>query len=204
MFAVARGRARRGSGPRHTPPTRRHSTPRTRRPAPSVSARRSPGSSASARSRWANTAMRPNTWPGASSSARRCRPRCRSDSRKGSARQHRTSRSSVLSVDPPDAEVFVDGKAVGRVARVYTLFVEPGLHMVRARAPGREDAFQVLARRGEGGARDLASCAARAGEQRRGGRAGCHRAKRREPCALRRLRRRGLQAHGLPGRGRRG
>jgi hypothetical protein len=49
-----------------------------------------------------------------------------------------------VSVDPPDAEVFVDGKAVGRIARVYTLFVEPGLHMVRARAPGGEDAFQSV------------------------------------------------------------
>ncbi|WP_437544846.1 hypothetical protein WME97_37110 [Sorangium sp. So ce367] len=49
-----------------------------------------------------------------------------------------------VSVDPPDAEVIVDTKPIGRVARVYTLFVEPGLHTVRARAPGREDAFQTL------------------------------------------------------------
>ncbi|XXZ01015.1 PEGA domain-containing protein [Sorangium sp. So ce302] len=49
-----------------------------------------------------------------------------------------------VSVDPPDAEVFVDGKAVGRIARVYTLFVEPGLHTVRARAPGGEDAFHSV------------------------------------------------------------
>ncbi|MDC0685764.1 hypothetical protein [Sorangium atrum] len=49
-----------------------------------------------------------------------------------------------LSVDPPDAEVIVDTKPIGRVARVYTLFVEPGLHTVRARAPGREDAFHTL------------------------------------------------------------
>lgn len=47
-----------------------------------------------------------------------------------------------LAVDPPDAEVIIDGKAIGPVARVYTLFFEPGLHTVRARAPGREDAFQ--------------------------------------------------------------
>ncbi|WP_438032760.1 hypothetical protein [Sorangium sp. So ce204] len=49
-----------------------------------------------------------------------------------------------VSVDPPDAEVIVDRKPIGRVARVYTLFVEPGLHTVRARAPGREDAFQTV------------------------------------------------------------
>lgn len=49
-----------------------------------------------------------------------------------------------LAVDPPDAEVIIDGKAIGPVARVYTLFFEPGLHTVRARAPGREDAFQSL------------------------------------------------------------
>ncbi|XXX77685.1 hypothetical protein WMF30_02755 [Sorangium sp. So ce134] len=48
----------------------------------------------------------------------------------------------ILSVDPPDAEVLLDGKQVGRVARTYLLFLEPGQHMVRARAPGREDGFQ--------------------------------------------------------------
>nr|WP_129581866.1 MULTISPECIES: PEGA domain-containing protein [Sorangium] len=47
-----------------------------------------------------------------------------------------------LSVNPPDAEVLVDGKEIGRTARTYTLFLEPGQHMVRARAPGREEAFQ--------------------------------------------------------------
>ncbi|WP_044969542.1 hypothetical protein [Sorangium cellulosum] len=47
----------------------------------------------------------------------------------------------ILSVDPPDAEVLLDGKQVGRVARTYLLFLEPGQHMVRARAPGREDGF---------------------------------------------------------------
>ena len=48
----------------------------------------------------------------------------------------------ILTVDPPDAEVLLDGKRVGRVARTYLLFLEPGQHMVRARAPGREDGFQ--------------------------------------------------------------
>ncbi|WP_437297000.1 hypothetical protein [Sorangium sp. So ce426] len=47
----------------------------------------------------------------------------------------------VLSVDPPDAEVLVDGKWVGRVARTYKLFLEPGQRIVRASAPGREDRF---------------------------------------------------------------
>ncbi|XXY49377.1 hypothetical protein WME91_56160 [Sorangium sp. So ce269] len=42
----------------------------------------------------------------------------------------------VLSVDPPDAEVFIDGQRLGRTARTYTLFFEPGKHLVRGRAPG--------------------------------------------------------------------
>ncbi|AUX34621.1 MULTISPECIES: PEGA domain-containing protein [Sorangium] len=50
----------------------------------------------------------------------------------------------LLSVDPPDAEVFIDGKAIGRTARTYKLFLDPGRHMVRARAPGREDALHVV------------------------------------------------------------
>ncbi|HTN89370.1 MAG TPA: PEGA domain-containing protein, partial [Sorangium sp.] len=45
----------------------------------------------------------------------------------------------VLGVDPPDAEVLVDGQRIGRTARTYTLFFEPGKHMVRGRAPGHED-----------------------------------------------------------------
>ncbi|WP_437733607.1 PEGA domain-containing protein [Sorangium sp. So ce1335] len=47
----------------------------------------------------------------------------------------------LLSVDPSDAEVLVDGKRVGRVARTYKLFLEPGQRMVRAFAPGRQDGF---------------------------------------------------------------
>ncbi|XXT15337.1 hypothetical protein WME94_34310 [Sorangium sp. So ce429] len=50
----------------------------------------------------------------------------------------------ILAVDPPDAEVLVDGKQVGRPARTYTLYLEPGRHMVRARAPGREDALHAI------------------------------------------------------------
>ncbi|HTN90865.1 MAG TPA: hypothetical protein VL242_44635 [Sorangium sp.] len=50
----------------------------------------------------------------------------------------------VLAVDPPDAEVLIDGKAIGRTARTYKLFLEPGRHMVRARAPGRGDGFHVF------------------------------------------------------------
>ncbi|KYF93930.1 hypothetical protein BE20_07880 [Sorangium cellulosum] len=56
----------------------------------------------------------------------------------------------LLSVDPPDAEVFIDGRAVGPIARTYKLFLDPGQHMVRARAPGREDALQMV--RAEAGA----------------------------------------------------
>ena len=46
----------------------------------------------------------------------------------------------VLAADPPDAEVLIDGKRIGRTARTYTLFLEPGQHMVRGRAPGCQDA----------------------------------------------------------------
>ncbi|MGK3998158.1 hypothetical protein [Sorangium sp. So ce1024] len=49
-----------------------------------------------------------------------------------------------LSVDPPDAEVFVGGKSIGRPRRTYTLFFEPGKHMVRALAPGRGEGTQTL------------------------------------------------------------
>ncbi|WP_437802462.1 hypothetical protein [Sorangium sp. So ce693] len=49
-----------------------------------------------------------------------------------------------LSVDPPDAEVLIDGKPIGRLRRTYRLFFEPGKHMVRARAPGREEGSQTL------------------------------------------------------------
>ncbi|WP_438022544.1 PEGA domain-containing protein [Sorangium sp. So ce233] len=50
----------------------------------------------------------------------------------------------LLSVDPPDAEVLVDGKPVAEAARSYKLFLEPGRHMVRARAPGREEALHSI------------------------------------------------------------
>ncbi|WP_437769016.1 hypothetical protein WME77_19250 [Sorangium sp. So ce764] len=49
-----------------------------------------------------------------------------------------------LSVDPPDAEVFVDGQPIGRPRRSYRLFFEPGKHMVRALAPGRGEGTQTL------------------------------------------------------------
>ncbi|WP_441292011.1 hypothetical protein ACSRUE_17695 [Sorangium sp. KYC3313] len=49
-----------------------------------------------------------------------------------------------LSVDPPDAEVFVGGKSIGRPRRTYTLFFEPGKHMVRAQAPDRGEGTQTL------------------------------------------------------------
>jgi hypothetical protein len=50
----------------------------------------------------------------------------------------------VLAADPPDAEVLIDGKRIGRTARTYTLFLEPGQHMVRGRAPGCQDALHTL------------------------------------------------------------
>ncbi|WP_438043390.1 hypothetical protein [Sorangium sp. So ce128] len=49
-----------------------------------------------------------------------------------------------LNVDPPDAEVLVDGKPIGRSARTYVLFLEPGEHMVWARAPGCENALHIV------------------------------------------------------------
>ncbi|WP_437535806.1 hypothetical protein WME79_15195 [Sorangium sp. So ce726] len=49
-----------------------------------------------------------------------------------------------LAVDPPDAEVFVDGKVIVRPEGAYQIFVEPGRHTVRARALGREDAVHVV------------------------------------------------------------
>ncbi|WP_437816559.1 PEGA domain-containing protein [Sorangium sp. So ce1078] len=45
-----------------------------------------------------------------------------------------------LGVSPPDAEVFVDGKALGRPAPTYELFLEPGHHTVRARLDGHTEA----------------------------------------------------------------
>ncbi|WP_437852319.1 PEGA domain-containing protein [Sorangium sp. So ce363] len=45
-----------------------------------------------------------------------------------------------LGVSPPDAEVFVDGKALGRRAPTYELFLEPGQHTVRARLDGHSEA----------------------------------------------------------------
>ncbi|XXT21571.1 PEGA domain-containing protein [Sorangium sp. So ce429] len=50
----------------------------------------------------------------------------------------------VISVDPPDAEILINGQKIGRTARTYKLFLEPGRHMVRARAPGREDGFHAF------------------------------------------------------------
>ncbi|WP_437760076.1 PEGA domain-containing protein [Sorangium sp. So ce1389] len=47
-----------------------------------------------------------------------------------------------LSVDPPDAEVLIDGNPAGAPAPTYRIFLEPGRHMVRARSTGQEEAFQ--------------------------------------------------------------
>ncbi|WP_438011082.1 tetratricopeptide repeat protein [Sorangium sp. So ce321] len=57
----------------------------------------------------------------------------------------------LLSVDPPDAEVFIDGQRVSRIAGTYKVFLERGRHVVRARAPGREEAVHVFS--GERGAK---------------------------------------------------
>lgn len=60
---------------------------------------------------------------------------------KGEREATRHVATLLLSVDPSDAQVLVDGKRVGRVARTYKLFLEPGQRMVRAFAPGRQDGF---------------------------------------------------------------
>ncbi|WP_437573870.1 hypothetical protein [Sorangium sp. So ce887] len=62
----------------------------------------------------------------------------------GLAKAVRFVATLYLSVDPPDAEVLVDGKPIGRPRRTYTLFFEPGKHMVKAQAPGREEGSQTL------------------------------------------------------------
>ncbi|XXX79562.1 PEGA domain-containing protein [Sorangium sp. So ce134] len=49
-----------------------------------------------------------------------------------------------LGVNPPDAEVFVDGKALGRPAPTYELFLEPGHHTVRARLDGHAEAVSAF------------------------------------------------------------
>ncbi|WP_437601432.1 PEGA domain-containing protein [Sorangium sp. So ce590] len=46
-----------------------------------------------------------------------------------------------LGVNPPDAEVLVDGKTLGRPAPTYELFLEPGHHTVRARLDGHAEAL---------------------------------------------------------------
>ncbi|WP_437760036.1 tetratricopeptide repeat protein [Sorangium sp. So ce1389] len=57
----------------------------------------------------------------------------------------------LLSVDPPDAEVFIDDQRMGRIVGTYKVFLEPGRHAVRARAPGRAEAIHVF--NGERGAK---------------------------------------------------
>lgn len=45
-----------------------------------------------------------------------------------------------IGTNPPDAEVFLDGKPMERSEPTYLVFVEPGKHTVRARLKGYEDA----------------------------------------------------------------
>ncbi|WP_437962297.1 PEGA domain-containing protein (plasmid) [Sorangium sp. So ce119] len=49
-----------------------------------------------------------------------------------------------LGVSPPDAEVSVDGKALGRPAPTYELFLEPGHHTVRARLDGHTEVVSTF------------------------------------------------------------
>ncbi|WP_433934634.1 PEGA domain-containing protein [Sorangium cellulosum] len=49
-----------------------------------------------------------------------------------------------LGVSPPDAEVVVDGKALGRPAPTYELFLEPGHHTVRARLDGHTEVVSAF------------------------------------------------------------
>lgn len=48
-----------------------------------------------------------------------------------------------ISVDPPDAEVLVDGKSLGASQPSYQVFVEPGRHTIRARLAGHADAVSA-------------------------------------------------------------
>ena len=50
----------------------------------------------------------------------------------------------VISVDPPDAEVLVDGRAVGASKPSHIVFVEPGRHTVRARLAGHAEAVNSV------------------------------------------------------------
>ncbi|HTN91893.1 MAG TPA: PEGA domain-containing protein [Sorangium sp.] len=49
-----------------------------------------------------------------------------------------------LGVSPPDAQVFIDGKPLGRPAPTYELFLEPGQHTVRARLTGHTEAVSAF------------------------------------------------------------
>ncbi|WP_437751403.1 PEGA domain-containing protein [Sorangium sp. So ce1389] len=53
-----------------------------------------------------------------------------------------------LGVNPPDAEVLVDGEPLGRPASTYEVFLEPGQHTVRVRLVGHAEmvsSFDVVA-----------------------------------------------------------
>lgn len=50
----------------------------------------------------------------------------------------------VISVDPPDAEVLVDGKSIGASKPSHIVFVEPGRHTVRARLTGHAEAVNAV------------------------------------------------------------
>ncbi|WP_437780724.1 PEGA domain-containing protein [Sorangium sp. So ce1097] len=60
----------------------------------------------------------------------------------------------LLSVDPPDAEVLVDGQRIGRTARTHKLFLNPGRRVLRAYAPGREEDLHVVSS-GAGSAHEI-------------------------------------------------
>jgi hypothetical protein len=49
-----------------------------------------------------------------------------------------------LAVSPPDAAVLLNGRPIGRAARTYTLFVDPGPVTIRARLDGHQDAVQMF------------------------------------------------------------
>ncbi|WP_437876599.1 PEGA domain-containing protein [Sorangium sp. So ce513] len=50
----------------------------------------------------------------------------------------------IVAVDPPDAEVIVDGTPLGRTARAHRLFLKPGQRTVRLLATGRAEALHVI------------------------------------------------------------
>ena len=62
----------------------------------------------------------------------------------GQARAERYVERLYLAVNPPDAEVWLDGRPIGPRGRSDLLFLEPGPHTLRARLAGHGETWQAL------------------------------------------------------------